>query len=131
MLTFELQLGRQPVLHWMRTHPHIALLNRERNLNNPQMLHGVHDAIIVYMRCNKVGSLLYVVARVTHSHANACCTYHTDVVSTIAKCGAGINGYAEVLGNGGKSPTLVGHSRGNVHKLRMPTSRNTVGDAWH
>ena len=95
------------------------------------MLHSVHDAIIVYMRCNKVGSLLYVVAGVAHRHAYACCTQHTDVVSTIAKGGAGINGYAEVLGNGGKSPTLVGHSRGDVHKFRMPTPRNAVGDARH
>ena len=56
------------------------------------MLHGVHDAIFVYMCCNEVGSLLYVVAGVAHCHAYACCTYHTDVVSTIAKGGTGING---------------------------------------
>ena len=45
----------------------------------------MHNAFLIYMFSYEVSCLFYVVACITHSHANTSCNKHTDIIPTIAK----------------------------------------------
>lgn len=99
--------------------------------NNTILDEGILHSILIHMSRNVIGYLLQFITSIAHCYTYTCLLDDRDVVAAIAERHGFFNVQAQIISHCLESLSLVGSTRRDVGKGRMPSAGSAAFERRH